>query len=48
MLAGSTCYGFSFVNVDTVIQVIYKHEYEQQTESVGKKTKNRTDHLDIM
>lgn len=46
MLAESTCYGFSFanVNIDDVIRVIYKHEYEQKTESEGGK--NRTDHLD--
>ena len=42
MLAGSTCYGFSNpnVNTDDVIRVIYKHEYEQKTESEGGK--NRT------
>lgn len=45
-LAGSTCYGFSYANVNTddVIRVIYKHEYEQKTESEGGK--NRTYHLD--
>jgi len=32
------------VTTDDVIRVIYKHEYEQKTESEGGK--NRTAHLD--